>query len=205
MKPLVEQDHYEILDLARGCSSAEVERAYELARATWCDDSLAGYSVVGALDASTMRAKIEAAFRVLAHPEARRAYDAALDAAASGEADLPLEAAVVEALEEVREPAVLPGFDEVDSEPGECDGARLRRARLRRGVELDDVSKVTKVNTTYLRFLEEERFTELPARVYVRGFVSAYASCVGLDARAFAAGYMQRFDRAKPPRRRVGR
>jgi DnaJ-class molecular chaperone len=140
VKPLAEQDHYEILELARGCSPEEVERAWQLARETWSDDSLAGYSVVGALDASSLRARAETAFRVLSDPEARRAYDAGLSAGAAADVDAPLEAAVVEALQETREPSDLEGFDELDAEPGECDGPRLRRARLRRGVELDDVS-----------------------------------------------------------------
>ena len=56
-----------------------------------------------------------------------------------------------------------------------------------------------------LRFIEEERFADLPARVYVRGFVGAYASCVGLDPRRVVESYMPRFDRESPKRRRVSK
>jgi cytoskeletal protein RodZ len=61
------------------------------------------------------------------------------------------------------------------------------------------------VKTSYLELLEDEGFARLPARVYVRGFVMAYAACVGLDPRAVAASYLERFDREpQRQRRRVG-
>jgi cytoskeletal protein RodZ len=94
--------------------------------------------------------------------------------------------------------APVDDLEEIDEESGEFDGARLRRSRLRRGIDLDEMSSVTKINPTYLRFIEEERFSELPAQVYVRGFVTAYASCVGLDPKRVAASYMRRFRETSP-------
>ena len=87
------------------------------------------------------------------------------------------------------------------------DGAWLRRSRMRRGVELDQISSVTKISETHLRSIEEENFAELPARVYVRGFVTAYARCIGLDPAAVVPAYMERFSAARPTegRRRQGR
>ena len=90
--------------------------------------------------------------------------------------------------------APLDALDELEESEGEWTGARLRRARLRQGIELDEISKITKVNPTYLAFIEEERFDGLPASVYVRGFVAGYAGCLGLDAKQVAASYLQRCD-----------
>jgi flagellar biosynthesis protein FlhG len=61
-------------------------------------------------------------------------------------------------------------------------------------MELEDISGITKISPTYLRFIEEERFSELPAPVYVRGFVTAYANSVGLDGKRVAASYMRNFE-----------
>ena len=54
-----------------------------------------------------------------------------------------------------------------------------------------------------LRMLEDERYADLPARVFVRGFVTSYASCMGLNPGEVADYYMRRFDQARlrPPRR----
>lgn len=198
MKPLSEQDHYEVLEVPRDASGETVERAYRLARATYEDDSLAGYSVLGDADSAAIRERIETAFRVLADAESRRAYDASLRAIEpESEPELPAEDQV-QAVLDMEAPAAETGiepFEELEEEPGGYfDGPRLRRSRMRRGLELDDVARVTKVNPTYLRFLEEERFEELPARVYVRGFVTLYAGCVGLEAKLVAEDYMRRFD-----------
>jgi curved DNA-binding protein CbpA len=207
MKPLSEQDHYEILEIPRGTSQPEIERAYQLAQATYAEDSLAGYSIFGEGDAEVMRERIETAYRVLSDEESRRAYDGSLAAsvaapepASSWLAEPEAPAAAVEPVEQL---SPLEAFEEFDDDSGAYDGARLRRSRLRRGVEIEDVARVTKVNPTYVRFIEEERFADLPARVYVRGFVGAYASCVGLDPRKVADSYMRRFDRESPEQQRV--
>ena len=68
---------------------------------------------------------------------------------------------------------------------------------MHRGIELERVAEVTKVNPTYLRFIEEERFDDLPAAVYVRGFVLGYAGCVGLDPRRVAKSYMSRYEESR--------
>jgi len=90
-------------------------------------------------------------------------------------------------------PRELAAFDEAEEdEDAPWGGARLRRSRVVRGLEIDDVARVTKINPTYLRFLEEERFDDLPAVVYVRGFVAAYARHLGLDAGRVSRSYVSR-------------
>jgi flagellar biosynthesis protein FlhG len=105
-------------------------------------------------------------------------------------------------------PRDLEAFEQGGEEDGEWTGPRLRRARLLRGLEIDDVAAVTKVNPTYLRFLEEERFDDLPAVVYVRGFVAAYARLLGIDPAQVAPSYVARCEaqrQTRPRGRLLGR
>jgi curved DNA-binding protein CbpA len=199
MKPLSEQDHYETLEVTPEAGPDDIERAYRLARATYADDSLAGYSIFGQGDAAAIRERIETAYRVLSDSEARRAYDGFLAGAARETPEAPIELAVE--VHEVQIP--LDAFEDMEDDAADFDGPRLRRARLRRGLEIDDVARVTKINPTYLAFLEEGRFGELPARVYVRGFVAAYASCIGLDPSRVASSYMKGYEAAQPEHRRA--
>ena len=126
---------------------------------------------------------------------------------ARSEAEIPVE--ITLAFEGSDNGLPTPELEPLDDEPGTpYDGARLRRSRLHRGVEIEQIAQVTKINPTYLHFIESERFDDLPAPVYVRGFVSAYARCVGLDADAVAASYMERFRASRetgPPRNRLSR
>jgi flagellar biosynthesis protein FlhG len=153
-------------------------------------------------DVELLRERIEIAYRILVDPETRRAYDTELATQATEAAVPPRQSAELAPLgDEARAPAPvlapLDTLDELEEEEGEWTGARLRRARLRQGLELDDITKVTKVNPTYLGFIEDERFDGLPAAVYVRGFVSGYAGCLGLDAKLVAASYLQRYEERK--------
>jgi len=199
MRPLSEQDHYETLEVGPDAGPDEIERAYRLARATYADDSLAGYSIFGQGDAAAIRERIETAYRVLSDAEARRAYDSFL----AGEAR-DAEPALLEIPPESPEVQIpLDAFEDMEDDTADFDGPRLRRARLRRGIELDDVARITKINPTYLAFLEEGRFGELPARVYVRGFVAAYASCIGLDPIRVASSYMKGYEAARPAQPRI--
>jgi len=60
-------------------------------------------------------------------------------------------------------------------------GSYLRKGREEAGLSLDAVSAQTKVPRRVLEALEEERLGELPALVFVRGFVRAYCATVGID------------------------
>jgi flagellar biosynthesis protein FlhG len=210
MRPISEQDHYEILEIARDATREEIERAFRMALATYSEDSLAGYSVFGEGEAQAIRERIEIAHRVLSDAESRSAYDAHLagggEPVASPESlaghvePLPLDPAGRSA--DSADPLPIGELDDLDEESDDFDGARLRRSRLHRGLELEDISVRTKISPTYLRFIEEDRYADLPAPVYVRGFVTAYADCVGLDPGRVATSYMKNFaDRTVHARR----
>ncbi len=60
-------------------------------------------------------------------------------------------------------------------------GKQLRQARSRKGIELSEVERVTKIRAKLLSALEEDRWQDLPEPVYVRGFITTYARYLGLD------------------------
>ncbi len=196
MKALSELDYYEILEVSRNASPDDIERAYRLAQTTWADDSLAGYSVFGDGDSEKLRERVESAYRVLSNPASRSAYTASLDGeevrVPQAEEFVPADAVPTGALASADE------FDDLEDDSPDFDGARLRRVRMSRGMEIEEIAAITKVNPNYLRCLEQERFEELPAPVYVRGFVMAYANCMRLDATRVAASYMKRVESGRP-------
>jgi curved DNA-binding protein CbpA len=214
LKPLSDQNHYEILETHPAATRDELERAYRLALATYTDDSLAGYSVFAEGDAAALRERIEAAYRVLADSRMRSAYDATLEVdrepgLPQAEASAPLvpvgstrEGGALPLRSEGSSPLQMEEFTHLDEGAGEFDGERLRHFRIRSGMEIEEIARVTKISPTYLRFIEEERFADLPDSVYVRGFVTAYANCIGLEGKDVAASYMKRFDKDHGARRK---
>ncbi len=45
-----------------------------------------------------------------------------------------------------------------------------------------EIAAETKVPVASLRSIEEDRLDDLPGEVFVRGFLRAYAQCIGLDS-----------------------
>jgi cytoskeletal protein RodZ len=60
-------------------------------------------------------------------------------------------------------------------------GAYLRKQRESRGLSLTDVSRATKIKESKLMALEAAQVESLPARVFVVGYVGAYARAIGCD------------------------
>ena len=58
-------------------------------------------------------------------------------------------------------------------------GLHLRGIREAKGVSLDDIARSTRVGRRHLEALESDTFSELPAPVFVKGFIRAY--CEFLD------------------------
>jgi curved DNA-binding protein CbpA len=208
LKPLSDQNHYEILEAHSSATREEIERAYRLVLATYTDDSLAGYSIFAEGDADAIRERVEVAYRALSDSRMRSEYDATLEA--ERDEDLPPEepSAPLVPVEPAMGEGPLPlqmtaEFAHLDDGTGEFDGERLRHFRIRGGMEIEDIARITKISPTYLRFIEEERFADLPDSVYVRGFVTAYANCVGLEGKEVATSYMKRFDEGHEERRKA--
>lgn len=68
-------------------------------------------------------------------------------------------------------------------------GRYLAQQRELRGLEMADVARETRLSPTAIRALEGDRFDELPARVFVVGYLRAYARCVGLGPDELVARY----------------
>ena len=78
-------------------------------------------------------------------------------------------------------------------------GSTLREARTRQGLELRDAAEATRIRVKFLAALEDERLGELPAEVYARGFLRAYAEFLGLDGDVYVAELNSRLEARRPP------
>jgi len=77
-------------------------------------------------------------------------------------------------------------------EPGKSLGAYLKNRREDLGLTLRDVAAKTKIRTTYLEHIENQRLSDLPAPVYLRGFVLEFARVLSLpDPESIAATYLE--------------
>jgi cytoskeletal protein RodZ len=70
-------------------------------------------------------------------------------------------------------------------------GELLRGGREARGLSLADVSECTKIPPRLVEALESDEYHKLSGGLYVKSFLRAYASCVGLNADELQTLYEQ--------------
>lgn len=76
---------------------------------------------------------------------------------------------------------------------------------MRQGIDYPAAEAGTRIRTRYLRAMEEEQFDLLPDPSYVRGFLRAYASYLGLDPQLVIDEYDSRFGGIAPDAAGEGR
>jgi cytoskeletal protein RodZ len=60
-------------------------------------------------------------------------------------------------------------------------GNFLKEAREAKGLSLDELQSITKIQKRYLLGIEEGNYSAMPGKFYVRAFIKQYAEAVGLD------------------------
>ena len=70
-------------------------------------------------------------------------------------------------------------------------GELLKQERDAQGKTVEDVAKATKMSTLILEALEDDRYSVLPAPVYVKGHLRTYARFLGLDEDEIVEKYLR--------------
>jgi len=188
MKRIKDQTYYELLEVDRGSSTEEIRKAYRREKEIFSSDSVAIYSLLEPEELNRINSLMDEAYRVLTDEKLRSEYNRKLDGlegkAFSGE---PLGSSDIrETRPALKEPVGISfpnGF--------RFTGSSLKGIRESMGIELKQISQKTKINRENLEYLEEERFENLPALVYVRGFIMEYAKALNLDPHRVADSYLQ--------------
>ena len=78
-------------------------------------------------------------------------------------------------------------------------GEMLRRERLKSGLDLERISRETKIPARLLQAIEQEEFDKLPGRVFAISFVRQYAHTLGLDEDQVVADLREQQEPPPPP------
>jgi flagellar biosynthesis protein FlhG len=155
----------------------EVERTWRNLKAIYAEGALATYGLLEEAGRQEKLEELECAFGRIARRLSRPA------------AEQPV--STVRSREE--------GVSQLS--PADSAGRFLRQLRESAGLTLKDVAHRTKISSMRLDQIEQEKFDLLPAPVYLRGFVFAYAKAVGFAEPQEAAGlYLSRYqERVRNP------
>jgi flagellar biosynthesis protein FlhG len=169
----------------------ELRKAYKRQREIFQTGSLPLCSLMSESELSTERARIEEAHDTLLDPLKRRSYDLSTFPDRGQDQSAP-RSGRNPALEAER--ALL--RDELAHEIGPntpFTGNLLRKVRESLGVDLEEIARYTKISHVQLQAIEDENFEELPAFVYLRGFIQEIAKFLKLDPTQVARTYLRRY------------
>jgi len=148
----------------------EVERAYRDLKSIYTEGSLATYGLFEDGERQEKLEQLEGAYGRITRRLSRPATEHPVSHFESKEEVLP------------------------QLSPDESAGGFLRQLRESAGLSLKDVAHRTKVSPMRLDQIEQEKFDLLPAPVYLRGFVFAYAKAVGFaEPQKAAEIYLERY------------
>ncbi len=78
-------------------------------------------------------------------------------------------------------------------------GETLRRERLRRGLQLEQIASETKIGLHLLQAMEADQFDRLPGGVFTRSFLRQYAHTLGVDEDEVIASLKEQFELPADP------
>ena len=196
---------YEVLELNTNSAQHEITTAYERAKATYSGENPAIYTIFSEQEARELLTLIEEAYSILGNKTLRNIYDQRLlGNNKSNPEDLTYESILSasrlifnEAKGENKKIVYVrdEAFEKEIAEQTQWTGVFLKKVREYKKYPIERLSEVIKVNPFYIKAIELEEPTNLPAPVFVRGYVMQISKELGLDAKTVADSYMKRFNK----------
>lgn len=207
-------NYYEMLDIERNASAAQIRSAYNAALQMYQPDSMVSYSFFSRDEREKILTLLDKAYFTLINEAQRTRYDKELDPWAiseSGEKGAAVKKPVnifdinrqrlgsparkIQNAELKAKIAQSPLIQEIMARQ-EISGADLKAMRTELGVAIEKIQQETKIRLDYLNFIEEGKIDKLPAAVFLKGFVRAYLKSLCIEpADEISARYMDALQR----------
>lgn len=210
-------NYYEALEVKIGASQEEIYKAYHRSKNAYSEESLALYSLMSKQECNQLLDSIEEAYSILSEPAKRREYDK-VRGLVSEENHLEQRAESLrqantenhdqhkferysnKSISQANKLTALSKFSldfETDLEMESrienteiVSGSFLKEIREYKGVSIARLAEMSRISLTNINRIENDRFDELPAPAYVRGFAFQIARCLKLNADQIARGYI---------------
>jgi flagellar biosynthesis protein FlhG len=179
---------YDLLEVEPTAGEESIRRANRRIGQIYAKDSVVVGGLYRPARLEKMHRRLEHAYDTLMNPAKRRVNDAMLfpDGMPSEPRQARASSIGVAPIASERPDAPKVDEDTVFS------GKLLQVFREARGFDLREIADHTKIGMSYLRAIEEETYEDLPAMVYVRGFLVEYAKMLELNVPQVLDTYLQR-------------
>lgn len=194
-------NYYDVLEVSPHCQQHEITAAYERAKSTYSGDNPAIYTIFSQQEARELLKLVDEAYSILGNKTLRAIYDEKVSSNNVKPEDLTLESLknqskiVIPDLQKKVPTKIEFNFDsKMEEEILSCtdwDGSMIKKVREYKKMPLERVSEVTKISAYYINAVENMDPTNLPAAVFVRGYVSQICKVLALDDKKVPESYMK--------------
>ena len=193
-------NYYEVLEIESSAAQHEISQAYQRAKATYSGENPAIYTIFSENEARELLSMIEEAFSILGNKTLRTIYDQRLFADSPGTQDLTYESILMAS--KVMFPESKPKETPVEfkkdpemekkiSSTVDWDGSLIKEVREYKNYSVEKMNEITKINTWYITAIENMDTANLPAPVFIRGYVAQIAKVLNLNDKLVADSYMK--------------
>jgi curved DNA-binding protein CbpA len=202
MPQLPKHNYYEVLELPTNAAQHEVTTAYDRAKRTYSGENPAIYTVFSDVEARELLGLIEEAYSILGNKTLRSIYDQRLLSNSYTLEDLSYGSILGASKQYFPEPKQQQQKPEYQKnadiekeilERKEWDGPFIKKVREYKGHSVERLSDKTKINPFYIHAIEKMEVKNLPAQVFVRGYLVQVARELGLNEKKVADSYMALF------------
>ncbi|MBN2801577.1 MAG: helix-turn-helix domain-containing protein [Deltaproteobacteria bacterium] len=183
------QNYYELLEIYPGASEEEVRRAYKQIKTWFGIDGIAVRGLCPEKERTEFQKLADFAHSQLVDKSKRRKYDKdnfPNGFSVTGDSDIKPRESIAGKVAATHDS--LPRIELAEDQF--VGGHFLGEIRKKHNVELVDISNRAKIAVRYLQAIEEERYKDLPAAVFTRGFVTEFARFLKIDSHRAASDFM---------------
>jgi len=207
MKKFDGLNYYEILKIPMTSSYFEIKRAYKDTLSLYNEDSIVTYSLFSNEERDKIIEEIQNAFSTLTNDQKRATYDQMLVDSGQVETSIPsrekqytstplssTHTSVNEShlYSRVKEKLLMEDVKTLSDEillKERLSGDDLKKLRKAVDVKIQEIQHITKIRTSVLKAIEENRFEELPPDTYLRSFLRSYAKILQINPQKVIDGY----------------
>lgn len=189
------QSYYALLEIDPGATEDEVRRAYKRLVKLFDPEGPVVYGLYPAEELEALARCLREAYETLVDPERRRRYDRRLFPEGHPSLRRADQRPVATPPPAPRPDPPADPLAALNLPPDTpLGGPVLTRLREVCHLTLEDIAERTKISMFTLRCIEAEQFADLPARVYLRGFLRQIAEMLRVDPDRLVRDYLAAYD-----------
>jgi hypothetical protein len=197
-KSFAEMNYYEMLNVKPDAAFFEIRHAYNAAMQMYRADSIISHSFFSQEERKQILSFVEKAYATLINEKERQVYDGDLIQqgviTATKWKVSPKKAicifdinrnsgikSVAKNNDAIREKIVQSKRIAEIITQDKISGADLKEIRNKLDVPIENIASETKISSYYIKNIEEDNISRLPAPVFLKGFIKAYLKCLCLE------------------------